>query len=152
MRMYPIHFDADMETKGFDLALARLYLPPDAPVVLERGRASSKLSITLDARDGVRANGTGEIEDVVLMRPGERDPAAIIPKVTLAVSDFVSRNDQLEVGRFELAGSASVRDPTTARGGRLQVSTSGQHPRRDMADHSFLVVSTSRAPCQAAER
>jgi hypothetical protein len=52
MRMYPIHFDADMETKGFDLALARLYFPPDAPVVLDRGRASSKLSITLDARDG----------------------------------------------------------------------------------------------------
>jgi hypothetical protein len=146
MRLYPIHFEADMETKGFDLALARLYLPPDAPVVLERGRASSKLSITLDAKDGVRASGTGELEDVVLMRPGERDPAAIIPKVTLAVSDFLSRNDRLEVGRFELAGSASVRDPTAARGGRLQVSTL----RASILDGTWPITRPGRVNVESA--
>src|SRR5262249_55815258 len=37
-RLYPIHLKAKVTVKGLDLALARIYLPPDAPVVLDRGR------------------------------------------------------------------------------------------------------------------
>src|SRR4030095_268046 len=37
-RLYPIHLKATVTVKGLDLALARLYLPADAPVVLDRGR------------------------------------------------------------------------------------------------------------------
>jgi len=140
MRLYPIHLEAEVTTKGLDLDLARLYFPPDVPVVLERGRASSTLQVTLDARAGVRANATGEIEDVVLMRPGERDPAAIVPKVTLELRDLVYRDDKLEVGRFELAGSASVRDPTAGRGARLQVSTL----RASIADVTWPVTTPGR--------
>src|SRR5436190_2135565 len=48
-RLYPIHLKATVTVKGLDLALARLYLPADAPVVLDRGRASSILNVTFDA-------------------------------------------------------------------------------------------------------
>src|SRR5262245_30362205 len=123
MRLYPIHLVADVTTEGFDLSLARLYLPPDAPVNLDRGRASSTLHVTLDAKQGVSASATGTIENVVLMRPGESDPAAIVPKVTLDVKDLIYRDDKLGVERLELTGSASVRDPADAKGRRLQVST-----------------------------
>src|SRR5262252_7470802 len=34
-RLYPIHLKAKVTVKGLDLALARIYLPPDAPVVLD---------------------------------------------------------------------------------------------------------------------
>jgi len=48
-RLYPIHLKARVTVKGLDLALARLYLPPDSPVVLDRGRVSSVLEVTADA-------------------------------------------------------------------------------------------------------
>src|SRR5262249_14021965 len=48
-RLYPIHLRAKVTVTGLDLALARLYLPRDAPVLLDRGRASSVLDVTFDA-------------------------------------------------------------------------------------------------------
>ena len=73
-RLYPIHLKATVTVKGLDIALARLYLPADAPVVLDRGRVSSTLNVTYDARDEIRADLTGELEDLVLVKPGEREP------------------------------------------------------------------------------
>src|SRR5262249_25714304 len=119
---------------------------PDAPVVLERGRVSSKLNVTVDARDGVRANGAGQIEDVVLMTPGERDPAAIVPRVTLQLDDFLYQNDTLAVRRFELAGSARVRDPTKAGGGRLKVSTL----RASIVDATWPITTPGRLDVQSS--
>src|SRR6185295_19249979 len=118
VRLRPIHLEAVAKTTGLDLGLARLYFPPDAAVVLEQGRASSTFELVLDARDGIRATATGEFADVVLVRPGEREPAAVLPKAALQVSELVYREDALSIGRLELTGSASVRDPSAGRGGR----------------------------------
>ena len=87
-RLYPIHLKATVTVKGLDLALARLYLPADAPVVLDRGRASSILNVTFDARDEVRADLNGELEDLVLVKPGEREPVTRIPKLTTRLTDL----------------------------------------------------------------
>ena len=121
-RLYPIHLKAKVTVTGLDLGLARLYLPPDAPVLLDRGRASSVLDVTFDARDEVRADLSGEVEDLVLVKPGEREPVTRIPKLTAQLTDFTFRNDQARVGRLELQGSASVRDPRARQGARFQVS------------------------------
>src|SRR6185369_9752942 len=123
VRLRPIHLEAVAKTTGLDLGLARLYFPPDAAVVLEQGRASSTIEVVLDARGGVRATATGELADVVLVRPGEREPAAVLPKAALQLSELVYREDALSIGRLELSGSASVRDPSAGRGARYQVST-----------------------------
>ena len=146
IRLYPIHFGAVVTAKGLDLGLTRLYVPPDAALIPARGRASSTLQVTLDARAGVRADATGEIEDLVLMRPGQREPAAIVPKVTLELRDLLYRDDKLEVGRFELAGAASVRDPTAGRGGRLQVSTL----RASIADVTWPVTTPGRLDVESS--
>src|SRR5215470_14694738 len=110
-RLYPIHLEAVVRVTGLDLALARLYLPADAPVVLDRGRVSSTLHVAFDARDELRAALTGELEDLVLLKPGERAPVARIPKLTVELSDLTFRNEHARVGRLELKGSANVRDP-----------------------------------------
>ena len=123
VRLQPVHFEAIAATTGLDLSLGRLYLPPDAPVVLERGRASSTVRVVYDAHEGVRADWDGEMQDVALVTPGRKDAAAVIPKLTLRLSDMLYRDDQLEIGRFEMAGSANVRDPRTDGRGRYQVST-----------------------------
>ena len=136
VRLRPIHLEAVVKTTGLDLGLARLYFPPDAAVVLERGRASSTLEVVLDAREGVRATATGELADVVLVRPGEREPAAVLPKTALRLSELVYREDALSIGRLELTGSASVRDPVGgARCALSGVDAPGEHRRRHLAGH-----------------
>jgi len=146
VRLRPIHLDAVAKTTGLDLGLARLYFPPDAAVVLERGRASSTLELVLDAREGVRATATGELADVVLVRPGEREPAAVLPKTALRLSELVYREDALSIGRLELTGSASVRDPLAGRGGRYQVSTL----RASIADVTWPVTTPGRLDVESS--
>src|SRR5262249_31091106 len=60
LRLYPIHLDAVVSVEGLDLSLARLYLPPDAPVLLNGGTVSSELKVALDAKAGVRADVTSD--------------------------------------------------------------------------------------------
>ena len=146
LRLRPIHLEAVAKTTGLDLGLARLYFPPDAAVVLEQGRASSTLEVVLDARAGVRATVTGELADVVLVRPGERDPVAVLPKTALRLSELVYREDALSIGRLELTGSASVRDPSAGRGGRYQVSTL----RASIADVTWPVTAPGRLDVESS--
>ena len=146
VRLRPIHLEAVAKTTGLDLGLARLYFPPDAAVVLEQGRASSTLEVVLDAREGVRATATGELADVVLVRPGEREPAAVLPKTALQLSELVYREDALSIGRLELTGSASVRDPSAGRGARYQVSTL----RASIADVTWPVTTPGRLDVESS--
>src|SRR5438128_1249130 len=145
-RLYPIHLKAKAVVKGLDLALARLYLPADAPVVLDRGRVSSTLLVTVDARAGVRADLTGEFEDLVLVRPGERDPVTQIPKLTAQLTDFAVQDEQIRVGQFELKGSASVRDPRSQQRARYQVSAI----RASIADLTWPITTPGRLDVQTA--
>jgi uncharacterized protein involved in outer membrane biogenesis len=145
-RLYPIHLKAKVVVKGLDLALARLYLPPDAPVVLDRGRLSSTLKVTVDARAGVRADLAGEFEDLVLVQPGEREPVTQIPKLTAQLTDFTFQDEQVRIGQFELKGSASVREPRSQQHARYQVSAI----RASVADLTWPVTTPGRLEVQTA--
>ena len=150
-RLYPIHLQATVTVKRLDLALARLYLPADAPVVLDRGRVSSTLKVTLDARAGVRADLAGEFEDLALVRPGEREPVTQIPKLTARLTDFTVRDEQVRVGEFEVKGSASVRDRRGQQDAQLQgFGDSGQHRGSHVAHHDPW--STGRADSDSRRR
>lgn len=123
LRLQPIHLEAVVTASNIDLAPARLYFPRDAALVLERGRATSTLTVALDARAGLEASATGEITDVVMRRRGERDPAVEVPRLTLELAGLRYQDEQLEIGRFELAGEASVKDLRAGARARYQVST-----------------------------
>jgi hypothetical protein len=146
VRLYPIHLEAAVTTSELDLSLARLYFPREAAVVLERGRASSTLKVALDARAGVRANVSGSLEDVVLVRRGERDPVMLVPKLTVELADFQYQDEKVQVGRFELEGAASVKDPSARGGGRFQVSTL----RASVADVTWPVVRPGRVDVRSS--
>ena len=146
LRLHPIHLRATVTVQGLDLSLARFYLPPDAPVVLDQGRASSTLTVALDAHTGLHADGTGELQDVVLVRPGEREPVARVPKLTTQLTDFAYQDGRLQVGRFELRSSASIRDPRAGRKASYQVST----VRASIADLTWPVAGPGRLDVMAA--
>jgi len=145
-RLYPIHLEARAVVRGLDLALARLYLPADAPIVLDRGRMSSTLKATIDARAGVRADLEGELEDLALVRPGERDPVTEIPRLTARLAELTVQNDQFRLGQFELQGSASVRDPRSQGRGRYQISSI----RASIADLTWPITTPGRLDVRTA--
>ena len=118
--------------------------------MLERGRATSTLAVVLDARDGLRANITGEMEDVALTRPGERDPVLVVPKATVHLSDFLYRDDKVAVGRFELAGSANVLEPGAGAGDGTTCRPSARASLTSLGRSRCRAGSTSRARCRAA--
>src|SRR5262249_40417817 len=102
LRLYPIHLRATVTVQGADLSLARVYLPPDGRVTLEGGRVSSSVTVALDARTGVRADMTGQLDDVVLVRPGEHDPVARVRTLTTRLTDFTFQEGRIQLGRFEV--------------------------------------------------
>ena len=55
LRLYPIHLRAVVKLEGVDLTPLRVYVPPDAPVSIVGGRASS--SVQLRARNRIRSAG-----------------------------------------------------------------------------------------------
>ncbi|HEV8441769.1 MAG TPA: DUF748 domain-containing protein [Methylomirabilota bacterium] len=139
LRLYPIQLQAVVAVKGLDLSLARLYLPASAPFTLDRGRMSSTLKVAMDARGGIRADLTGDFEDVAVVKPGEREPAARVPKLTAQLSDLTFRDGSFRLARFEVNGSASVRDPTKT-GAPFQHST----VRASIADLTWPVTTPGR--------
>jgi uncharacterized protein involved in outer membrane biogenesis len=109
LRLRPVHLRAVVHATDLDVALARVYLPEDLPVTLERGRLNLTVSVINDARDGLRLNADAAVADAVAIRVKQNDPFIRAPAIKLAVRDFtVSRQGAMAVGRVELDGGASV--------------------------------------------
>ncbi len=142
LRLYPIHLQATVTVTGLDLALARVYLPPGAPVILDRGRATTSVRVELDARGGLRAEAPAHLDNVALVKPGGHEPILLVPRMTAQLTDFVFQEDgQLRLGRCEVAGSASVLDPRVAGGpARFKLST----VRVSIADLTWPVTTPGR--------
>lgn len=123
LRLYPIHLRAVVELEGADLTPLRVYVPPDAPVTIVRGRASTSVTMVLDARAGLRADATGRFEDVALARPGGGEALALVPRLTVDVSGFGVREGEFELTRLAAEGTLRVRDPSAAPRGRYPLSS-----------------------------
>jgi hypothetical protein len=140
LRLVPIALQGTVTVTGLDLSLARLYFPPGAPVILDRGRASSTVKVSLDARAGVRADVTGQIEDLALVRPGGGEALALVPKMTTQVTNFTYQDGRLALGRFELDGTASVLDQSAGSGRRFEIRSL----RASVADLTWPVTTPGR--------
>jgi hypothetical protein len=66
VRLFPIHFRVTVRTERLDVALARLYMPPGAPVIPDHGRISTVVTAQMDAREGLRADLDGSVRLVAV--------------------------------------------------------------------------------------
>ena len=124
LRLYPIHLHATATVQGLDLTPARVYLPADTRFDIDRGRMTTTVTVLLDAEQGIRADATGSLDDVVLVEPRRRDVLARMPKLTTRLSGFGLRNDgAMQVTAFTVDGTMSVRDPTARAGAPLKTSS-----------------------------
>ena len=110
LRLVPVHLRAVVRAKDVDVALARVYLPSDAPVTLERGRLDLTVTATNDARRGLHADADATVSDAVATRRWHRDPFICAPALRVAVRDFTFSDLGLAVGRVEVDGRVSVLD------------------------------------------
>ncbi|HXH82999.1 MAG TPA: DUF748 domain-containing protein, partial [Candidatus Tectomicrobia bacterium] len=112
LRLYPIRLHATVAVENLDLAPAQVYVPPDAPFVLERGRASTSITVALDAREGIRVDATGRLDDVTLVSRDGGQRLARVPTLTTDLAGFTFREGaDLRLERLALDGTVSVRDP-----------------------------------------
>lgn len=123
LRLYPIHLQAAVSVEGLDLTPAQVYFSPNAPVTLDHGRASARVTVALDAHEGIRADATARLEDVALVRRDARQRLARVPKLTTQLSGFVFREGgDLRLEQLAVDGTISVRDPRAKPGAPFQSS------------------------------
>ncbi|MGH7277321.1 MAG: DUF748 domain-containing protein, partial [Candidatus Rokuibacteriota bacterium] len=109
LRLVPVHLRAVVRAREVDLALARIYLPADAAVVLDRGRLETTVTAILDAREGLHVDVDGHIADAVVIRRVGREPILTSPALRVMVRDFaVSPEGALSVARLELGGATTL--------------------------------------------
>jgi uncharacterized protein involved in outer membrane biogenesis len=122
LRLYPIDLLATVTIDGLDLALGRVYLPADTPVVLDRGRGSTSVRVSLDAKEGLRLDATAHVEDVVLTRRAG-GPLARVPTLTGALDGLRFGPDGMALARLALDASGAVVDPSTGSAARFAPTT-----------------------------
>ncbi|HEY2995782.1 MAG TPA: DUF748 domain-containing protein [Methylomirabilota bacterium] len=126
VRLHPIHFQASVNLANLDLALARLYTPPDAQLTADRGRLGATVALSMDAREGLRVDGDVRLADAVLVRPGRTEPVVTTPAATLTIKDLAIGTGTVDPGslrlaRLELAGRASLFDRRVSPARRYEV-------------------------------
>jgi hypothetical protein len=119
LRLYPVHLQARVTVEGLDVSLAQLYLPPTVPLLIERGRAHTRVEMALDAREGLRVDATTRLEDLALGRLGSPGTAALAPRMTVQLTGFTARDGALGVAQLDVAATAAVLDPRVAPRGRV---------------------------------
>ena len=108
LRLKPVHLRAVVRAKDVDVAVARVYLPPEAAVTLDRGRMDLTVTVVNDARDGVHLDADASLADVVALRRFQRDPFIRAPALSIAVRDLTYSPRGFALGRVEVDGRASV--------------------------------------------
>lgn len=122
LRLLPAHLRAVIEMQGGDLALARVYLPPQTPVTIDRGRLQTRISVLYDAKDGMRVDGDGRIADAVVLRRHQKDPVLVAPELTFAFRDLAIGNDRtFALARFEATGGGTAQ-ATAATASRFAIT------------------------------
>jgi len=109
LRLKPVHLRAVVQAKNVDAAMARVYLPPNAPVTLERGRLDLTVTAVNDARQGLHVDADVAVADAVAIRTAQRDPFIQAPTLRVAVRAFtVSPQGAMAVQRVDVDGRGTV--------------------------------------------
>jgi hypothetical protein len=122
LRLVPAHLRAVVEMTDGDLAMARVYLPPETPVTIDRGKLSTRIAIVYDAREGARVEGDGRLVDAVVLRRHQHDPVVTAPEIKFAFRELtVGNSGTFSLARFEATGGATGQ-ATRAAASRFAIS------------------------------
>ena len=116
LRLWPFHARAEARATALDIAGIAAYIPADARLRPVAGRLSSHAQATIDEH-GVRLQGRATLDELRLLRPGQREAFVTSPRITLSVDGVrIARAEPTTAERVELEASARIHD-TRAAGG-----------------------------------
>lgn len=133
VRLAPLELNATAIVRNVDLALARLYLPPELPVQPERGVINATVRVEHDAK-GTRAGLDAGLSTIELQRPGH---VVTAPAVRITVDDVTLDGGAVAVGRVSVTSDRLTLEERTAKPVRtwpvqnLIVEAKGLSSRRD---------------------
>jgi hypothetical protein len=114
IQLSPLHLRAEVNIRDLDLTLADLYMPPDAPTMVESGVAHAALSIDMDAGDGLMLNAEGVVERLAVGRPEVAGDEVTSPELRFLVRELHQRGGTLALRYASLEGDVTVLDPATS--------------------------------------
>jgi len=101
LRLAPLELHATAIIRNIDLALLRLYLPPELPVQPERGVVNASLLVDYDGTRGVRLGLDAGLSGIELRRPAHFVTA---PSVRVTAEDIKFGGGAVTVGRVTIGG------------------------------------------------
>ncbi len=114
LRLFPVHLRAGVNVRDVDLAVAGLYLPPNAALLPTRGDVHGSARLLLDARAGLRLDADVVVERMEARPPGDVDATLTAPRLDLAIRDLALDDDLAALGRLAVSGDLVLRDPVVA--------------------------------------
>ncbi len=112
LRLAPIHLRAHVTVGNVDLALLRLYLPGNAPVLPERGILAAGVTVVHDARDGTMISAGARIHHLALERRGQSVALATSPETLVTLNDLHLKDGGFTLARAEIEGDLDVTEAT----------------------------------------
>jgi hypothetical protein len=115
VRLDPLELRATAILRTLDLGLLQLYLPPAAPVQLDRGVVDATVQVDHDRASGTRVTGDVTLAGVQARGRGTAAGLAVAaPTLRVAVAEARRHGQTLGVGRLELTGSGVLTDARVA--------------------------------------
>ena len=114
LQLVPVHLHADVNIRDLDLTLVDLYMPPDSVAEVESGVAHTALAIDFDAKDGLRLDAEGVVQNVTVGRPEVKGDEVTSPEIRFLVRELRQRPGSLALRYASLEGDVTVLDPTTS--------------------------------------
>lgn len=112
LRLAPIHLRAHVTVGNVDVALLRLYLPGNAPVLPEAGVLTAGVTVVHDARDGTVISAGARIHRLALERRGQNVPVATSPETLVTLNDLHLKDGGFTFERAEVEGDLDVTEAT----------------------------------------
>jgi hypothetical protein len=102
VRLAPLELQATTIVRNVDLALLRLYLPPDLPARPERGVVNATMTVAYDMDRGARLGIDAGLSGIELRRPAH---VVTAPAVRVTAGDITLDRGAVKVGRLTVAGA-----------------------------------------------
>jgi hypothetical protein len=131
LRLAPIHLRAHVTVGNVDLALLRLYLPGNAPVLPESGILAAGVTVVHDARDGTVISAGARIHHLALERRGQSVALATSPETLVTLNDLHLKDGGFTLGRGRRPRRGRGRFHRTGRDRRR----AEERPQRCRRDH-----------------
>ena len=126
-----------VDVTDLDVGLARLWMPPDAPVTPARGKAGATFALHYAPGDPLSLSGHARIASLEIATPGQRAPLVQDDAVEIAARDVRADATGVSIGTVEVVTSPTIVDARHGSTGRLHVprlqltATGGRFPGGD---------------------